>query len=83
MFDGSKPTPYVETDVTNPINVYGASKLAGEHAIAAADCQNLIFRTTWVIGKDGQNFGKTIVGLATERKRLNVISDQLGVPTSP
>ncbi len=83
VFDGSKPKPYVETDVTNPINVYGASKLAGEHAIAEADCQNLIFRTTWVIGKDGQNFAKTILGLATERKRLNVISDQLGVPTSP
>ena len=83
VFNGSKPTRYVETDIPNPINVYGASKLAGEHAIVEADCQHLIFRTTWVIGKDGHNFAKTILKLATERKHLSVISDQLGVPTSP
>lgn len=83
VFDGSKPTPYVETDAPNPINVYGASKLAGETAIAAADCQHLIFRTSWVIGKDGNNFAKTILRLAAERNSLKVISDQLGVPTSP
>ena len=83
VFDGSKSTPYVETDATNPINIYGASKLAGEQAIAEAKCQNLIFRTAWVIGRDGHNFAKTILGIATERKHLNVISDQLGVPTSP
>jgi len=83
VFDGSKPTPYIETDAPNPINVYGASKLAGETAIAAADCQHLIFRTSWVIGKDGNNFAKTILRLAAERNSLTVISDQLGVPTSP
>ena len=83
VFDGSKPTPYIETDAPNPINVYGASKLAGETAIAAADCQHLIFRTSWVIGKDGNNFAKTILRLAAERNSLKVISDQLGVPTSP
>ncbi len=83
LFDGSKPTPYLETDATNPINVYGASKLAGEQAIAEADCQHLIFRTTWVIGKDGNNFAKTILRLAAERDSLKVINDQLGVPTSP
>lgn len=83
VFDGNKPTPYIETDATNPINVYGASKRAGEEAITAADCQHLIFRTSWVIGKDGSNFAKTILRLATERDALNVINDQLGVPTSP
>jgi dTDP-4-dehydrorhamnose reductase len=83
VFDGSKPMPYLETDATNPINVYGASKLAGEEAITAADCQHLIFRTTWVIGKDGNNFAKTILRLAAERDSLKVISDQRGVPTSP
>ncbi len=83
VFDGSKPTPYIETDAPNPINVYGASKLAGETAIAAADCQHLIFRTSWVIGKDGNNFAKTILRLAAERNSLKVISDQLGALTSP
>ncbi|MCV2875537.1 dTDP-4-dehydrorhamnose reductase [Rhodobacteraceae bacterium XHP0102] len=83
VFDGSKQSPYLETDTPNPINVYGASKLAGETAIAAADCQHLIFRTTWVIGKDGHNFAKTILRLASERDALKVIVDQIGVPTSP
>lgn len=83
VFDGSKPTPYLETDTPNPINVYGASKLAGERRIAAVDGQHLVFRTTWVIGKDGNNFAKTILRLAAERDSLKVISDQLGVPTSP
>ena len=83
VFDGSKQSPYLETDTPNPINVYGASKLAGETAIAAADCQHLIFRTTWVIGKDGHNFAKTILRLASERDALKVIDDQIGVPTSP
>lgn len=83
VFDGNKPTPYIETDAPNPINVYGASKLAGETAIAAADCQHLIFRTSWVIGKDGNNFAKAILRLAAERNSLKVISDQRGVPTPP
>jgi len=82
VFDGSKPTPYVETDATNPVNVYGASKLAGEQAIAQNSCQHLIFRTSWVIGKDGNNFAKTILRLASERNHLNVVGDQVGVPTS-
>ena len=83
VFDGSKQLAYVEADTPNPINVYGASKLAGETAVAAADCQHLIFRTTWVIGKDGHNFAKTILRLASERDALQVIHDQIGVPTSP
>ena len=83
VFDGSKQSPYIETDTPNPINVYGASKLAGEAAIAEVDCQHFIFRTTWVIGKDGHNFAKTILRLASERDSLKVIDDQIGVPTSP
>ena len=83
VFDGSKPTPYAETDAPNPINVYGASKLAGEQAIARSECRHFIFRTTWVIGKEGHNFAKTILRLAAERNSLNVICDQQGVPTSP
>lgn len=82
VFDGSKPAPYLETDTPNPINVYGASKLAGEHNITSVDGQHLIFRTTWVTGTVGNNFARTILHLAAERGSLNVISDQLGVPTS-
>ena len=83
IFDGEKTTPYTEIDTPNPINVYGASKLAGEEFIATSNCNHLIFRTTWVIGKDGKNFAKTILRLATQRDSLSVISDQYGVPTSP
>jgi len=82
VFDGSKSSPYKETDTTNPINVYGASKLAGEQAIINSGCQYLIFRTSWVMGRDGNNFAKTILRLAEDREQLDVISDQLGVPTS-
>jgi len=83
IFDGEKTAPYTEMDTANPINVYGASKLAGEEFIAASNCNHFIFRTTWVIGKDGRNFAKTILRLATQRDSLSVISDQYGVPTSP
>ena len=83
VFDGSKPTPYVEADSPNPINIYGASKLAGEQAIVNSGCRHLIFRTSWVIGKDGSSFAKTILRLATEQYSLQVVSDQRGVPTSP
>ena len=83
IFDGEKTAPYTEIDAPNPINVYGASKLAGEEFIAASNCNHFIFRTTWVIGKDGRNFAKTILRLATQRDSLSVISDQYGVPTSP
>ena len=83
IFDGEKTAPYTEMDAPNPINVYGASKLAGEEFIAASNCNHFIFRTTWVIGKDGRNFAKTILRLATQRDSLTVISDQYGVPTSP
>ena len=82
VFDGSKQSPYLETDTPNPINVYGASKLLARQR-STGSCQHLIFRTTWVIGKDGSNFAKTILRLASERDSLKVIDDQIGVPTSP
>jgi dTDP-4-dehydrorhamnose reductase len=83
VFDGKKTSPYTEIHETSPINTYGKSKLQGEEAIRQMGCKNLIFRTTWIIGKDGKNFAKTILNLAKTRKSLSVIDDQIGVPTTP
>lgn len=82
VFDGTKPDAYVEDDITNPLSVYGQSKLDGEHRIRDALCRHLIFRTSWVYGAYGSNFAKTILRLAQERTALNVIDDQIGAPTS-
>ena len=81
VFDGSKPTPYLETDSTNPINVYGQTKREGELAIAAAEIPHLILRTSWVYGMRGKNFLLTMLRLAKEREQLSVVNDQLGAPT--
>jgi dTDP-4-dehydrorhamnose reductase len=81
VFDGSKKTPYVETDRTCPINVYGATKLAGEQAIQAAGIPYLILRTSWVYGMRGNNFLRTMLRLAQEREELRVVADQHGAPT--
>jgi len=82
VFDGAKPAPYVEEDEPNPINAYGASKLAGERAIAASGCRYLILRTSWVYGPRGANFYLTMLRLARERPELRVVDDQVGAPTS-
>lgn len=81
VFDGSDPSPRGEDDATGPLNVYGASKLAGEQAIAAAGIDHLIFRTSWVYGMRGKNFLLTMLRLASERDSLRVVSDQHGAPT--
>ena len=81
VFDGSDPSPRGEDDATGPLNVYGASKLAGEQAIAAAGIDHLIFRTSWVYGMRGKNFLLTMMRLAKEREELKVVADQHGAPT--
>lgn len=81
VFNGSGDTPWIETDPTGPLNVYGQSKLDGEKAIAFSGCAHLIFRTSWVYGLHGGNFAKTMLRLAQEREQLKVINDQVGAPT--
>lgn len=81
VFDGKGNMPYVESDQTNPICVYGASKLAGETSIIKNTDNYLIVRTSWLYGKNGGNFVKTILRLASEREELGIVYDQTGTPT--
>lgn len=82
VYAGTKQSPYVETDETQPLSAYGRSKLAGERAVAEACPRHLIFRTSWVVGAHGGNFLKTMLKLAQERDALRVVADQVGVPTA-
>ena len=81
VFDGTKASPYVESDTPNPQSVYGKTKLAGEQAIQAVGGKHLILRTSWVYGIHGGNFVKTILRLAKERSELRIVADQYGAPT--
>ncbi|HHC6523975.1 dTDP-4-dehydrorhamnose reductase [Vibrio parahaemolyticus] len=81
VFEGNKIGEYVESDVTNPQGVYGASKLAGEVAVAEACDKHVILRTAWVFGEHGNNFVKTMLRLAATRNELSIVGDQFGGPT--
>lgn len=81
VFDGAKTSPYLEADKTNPLSIYGKSKLAGEENIKALMDNYLIVRTQWLYGENGPNFVETILRIANERDELRVVNDQSGTPT--
>jgi len=81
VFDGTKSEPYNETDMPNPLSVYGRSKLAGDQAIQAVGAPCYIFRTSWVYGARGQNFLRTMLRVGRERPELRIVNDQIGAPT--
>ena len=81
VFNGAGTKPWVESDETGPLGVYGASKLAGEQALALTGAAHLIFRTSWVYGSRGKNFLLTIVPLALQKEELRIVNDQHGAPT--
>lgn len=81
VFDGNATEPYSEDSATNPLSVYGKTKLAGEQAVAKASPEAIIVRTAWVFSEYGNNFVKTMLRLAKERDALGIVADQRGCPT--
>ena len=82
VYPGDKPTPYVESDATGPLGVYGRSKLEGEQAVQEAHPNPVIIRTSWVYSPFGANFVKTMLRVGKDREVVRVVDDQLGNPTS-
>lgn len=82
VFEGSATTPYMETETTNPIGIYGQTKLEGETEVASHCDKHYIIRTSWVYSQFGNNFMKTMLRLSQDRKELNVVADQIGTPTN-
>ncbi len=81
VFAGTGSVPYKETDATDPVNIYGASKLAGEQHITAVNSDAVIIRTAWVYSRYGKNFVKTMLRLMQEKPAISVVNDQTGTPT--
>lgn len=81
VFDGHGSAPFDENSQANPLNVYGATKRDGENAIGLSGCRHLIFRTSWVYGRRGRNFVRTILDLSKTREELRIVADQIGAPT--
>jgi dTDP-4-dehydrorhamnose reductase len=82
VFSGEKLSPYVETDATGPISIYGQSKLAGELAVQENSSRYAILRTSWLYSQYGSNFVKTMIALSRQRDEVGVVADQVGCPTS-
>jgi dTDP-4-dehydrorhamnose reductase len=82
VFDGNLDRPYAETDVPNPINAYGKSKLAGEQLLFESGCRHCIMRVEWTYGLHGRNFVTKLIERAREDKKLRIVDDQIGSPTA-
>jgi dTDP-4-dehydrorhamnose reductase len=82
VFDGAKREPYVENDATDPLGVYGKTKLEGEHAVTQSGCAYVTLRTAWVYGATGRNFMLTMLRLADKGGPIRVVDDQRGAPTT-